>query len=160
MGSFADRVVNLQLARCESAVELALTALCYVDPCSEISDSPGGFAMAEFRDEVRALEAQTCALMLHGGVSWDVMAAHYNVSRQALHRRLSRDADSAVADAQMAEPETRLHRVHEQLNLLDEWITRVRAHVDADLERAPMVWEARRRSPGWWHDANRPDDWD
>lgn len=159
MASLADRVFNLQLARCETAVNLAVTALTFGDPCSELSDAPYGYAMAQLPASVRALEAQTCALMLQGGVSWDVMAGHYNVSRQSLHRRVSQDADAAMTNAQLA-PEVLHQRLHEQLDLLEVWIARVRAHVDADLERAPAVWEARRRSPGWWRDRDRPGDWE
>jgi len=159
MEPFADRVHNLQLARCESAVGLALTALSFVDPCSELSDAPYGFAMTELPSDVRALEAQTCGLMLQGGVSWDVMAGYYNVSRQSLHRRVSREADAAMTNAQMA-PEVAYERLHEQLDLLENWVARVRAHVDVDLEHTPRVWEARRHSPGWWRDHDLRDDWD
>ena len=157
MASFADRVFNLQLARCETAVGLAVRALKFGDPCSS-SGEPNAYEMAQLHASVRSLEAETCALMLQGGMSWDVMAIQYEVSRQSLHRRVSRDADAAMTDAQIG-PRTRNQRLHEELDLLEYWIARVRAHIDVELELAPSVWEARRRSPGWWrHD--RRDDWE
>jgi hypothetical protein len=143
-----DRIANLLLARCAAALSLAIVALEFADPCQ----LPGGHpSVHEFAD-VEELEEVTLALLRHGGVSWDVLAAYRGVSRQAMHRKFAHRVDVA---AEIAQGMAALHReeIRSELSTIQEFAAHLSRSLDLEHAEAVQTWVERRRTPGWWRDS-------
>lgn len=81
-----DALSALALAHLVNSLLLALGAL-------DVADVPHEDTLRQLQtlEDVRAgLEASTVTLLKQAGVSWEAMAEQLGVTRQSLHRRLSR----------------------------------------------------------------------
>ncbi|PAU45997.1 hypothetical protein CK936_26470 [Streptomyces albireticuli] len=103
------------------------------------------------------VEALASAVLRHGGMSWDAMAGRREVTRQSLHRRLSARSDR---EAEAAQRYAGLHSsdFYERLERLESMIARLNEDFDEELAHAPAIWEARRKTPGWWWRAEEEDE--
>jgi hypothetical protein len=117
------------------------------DPTSWQANSPR--AWPDIRNEVRHLERLHCAVQRQGGVSWDALASFYGVSKQAVHRRLSKEVDAVVENAQ------KYVDVHEDDVRHGTYFVAVAPRLSAEevllsAELQASVWNQRRRVSAWW----------
>ncbi len=142
-----DRLRNLLLALSDAALDLANDGVALAHPRE--GAALGLVIAPSLQGKAAHVEALACAVLRHAGVSWDVMAGRYDVTRQSLHRRLSAAADQVAENAQKFTPGHELS-VHQELGLLAGACERLQQSFTPELEAAPEVWEARRKTPGWW----------
>lgn len=144
------RLERLLLARSGLAMSLSSSFNAIADPCSPAANNPRYWPMANLSEEVRTVEALSCALFTYSGMSWDALAARYGVSRQALHRRLGALADQAVDRAE-AYPEHYRHALQFSQSVLEDRVPHISDSLQTELSRAVEVWGNRRKAPRWWH---------
>lgn len=77
------------------ALNLAVTALSLVDVPQETTLQQ----LRALEDARQALEASSVILLLQAGATWESMARQLGVTRQSLHRRLSRRSSDLQAKA-------------------------------------------------------------
>ncbi|MFH8571664.1 hypothetical protein [Streptomyces sp. NPDC017993] len=145
--SYEERMRNLLVARSAAALRLASTFGGLAEPTTEAANSPR--LWPSIRGEIASLERLNCAVHRQGGVSWDALASFYGVSKQSVHRRLSKDVDSHIEYAQRY-IELYEADVHSGIRYL-----RVAANITADqvlvgADRQARIWSQRRRVPTWW----------
>lgn len=147
----AQRLYNLALAASSAAASLAASSLRLVIP-SEF-DHPGEVAeyVMEMRADLAALEEYYCALMNYSGVSWDVLATYYGVSRQALHRRVARRAYESIEESQQY-PYMHYSDFVENLNIIQRAANFFIDSPDEKISDAVQTWQERRKRAGWWRD--------
>jgi hypothetical protein len=149
MATSSDRIHNLLLARSVSAISLANTLLSMADPCGAAANRIAPISAYAIREGIREVEAETCALMLKSGVSWDAIATRYQVSRQSLHRRVAFLADERLnrANDSVGYNEGNLHYY---LRSAVESAVHLQDSVDAELVEGIDIWNNRRLRHGWW----------
>lgn len=116
-----DRITNLIVSHMATSARLAEWFL-RIASC----DPRAGSDITGWRETLRQLEifeAQLVALCQDGDYSWDMMAAHYDVKRQSLHRRLAKRCDLERESAQK--------RVDENIVNFSEAIRAVSAYLRA-----------------------------
>jgi hypothetical protein len=94
----ADKILNvddethaaLVAGHLVDALQLAIAALTLVDVPQETTLDQ----LQALEAALQALETSTVMLLLQGGVTWESMAKQLGVTRQSLHRRLSRRTTS------------------------------------------------------------------
>ncbi|MCX4628913.1 hypothetical protein [Streptomyces sp. NBC_01443] len=145
--SFEANMRELLVLRSSTALGVASSLAGLADPTSEIANSPA--ACAELRNEMAVLEAQTCAVLRQGGVSWDALAGFYGVTKQSLHRRLAGRVDQAVV---LARDYSALHEedLRMGLSFLAGANRRLRGGLERKLDTSAELWGQRRKAAGWW----------
>lgn len=151
----AERTTRLLLAKLSYGMSLAADSLYLAMPSAPDSPNDVGFRFSMMREHLAELEAATCALMLHSGASWDVLAAHYGVSRQALHRRLASRVDEFMESAQ-ANPDDHRSKFEKSLGFVLDTIGRFESSPDENLTGATEQWQERKKTPTWWYGRRRP----
>jgi hypothetical protein len=151
--SSQDRIYNLALARSAEALKLATIALMIADPSTE--PKYGFIVFGGGSDSLRGtseqIEAQSCALWRLAGMSWDAIAGYYEVSKQSLHRRMSRQSDLELDRAQV-NVEINEQDIEYSLEILSVFSDDILANFYRDLEQFPARWEALRKQHGWWRE--------
>ncbi|MEV3989602.1 hypothetical protein AB0J57_11930 [Streptomyces sp. NPDC049837] len=145
---FEERMRNLLVARSAAALNLAATFGNLADPTSGTANSPS--LWPSIRGEISSLERLNCAVHRQGGVPWDALAGFYGVSKQSVHRRLSKDVDNYTEHAQTY---VDLHEtdISHGVRALHVAAAIVSAdHLLSAADRQARVWDQRRRTPGWW----------
>ncbi|GGO86480.1 hypothetical protein [Wenjunlia tyrosinilytica] len=145
-----DRVRNLLIALSEEALELATSALMLAHPI----DGPafGLRFIPELSQAARRLEQLTVAALRQSGVSWDVLAERYGVSRQSMHRRLSEDVDRQLEQAQLF-PDMNQEHAERLLETASALASFLQESLVDDWEAGPNAADARRRQPqSWWRE--------
>lgn len=144
------RLINLLMATSSSGMSLASSSLYLTYPSQPNHPRNAGEFFRGMRSDLDYLEAGTCALMRYSGVSWDVLAAYYGVSRQSLHRRMASRADQMMEEAQ-GFPDVDRHNFEIELESALRMIDRFKASFDQDLSDAVQIWQTRQKTPGWWY---------
>lgn len=144
---FEERMRNLLVARSATALSLASSVGNLADPTTRAANSPR--LWPSIRGEIAALERLNCAVHRQGGVSWDALASFYGVSKQSVHRRLSKDVDTYIEYAQKY---VGLHEadVHSRVRYLHAAASVSADHVLLSADQQARVWSQRRRVPNWW----------
>ena len=107
--------------------------------------------MQEIAYQQQRMETLLIAVLRRSGVSWDVLAQSYGVTRQTLHRRLAAPVDEALKVERNQPVELRQAEQHtEQLASMAETVF---ANL-ASLDQAVAVWRQRGAHPRWWTEAS------
>jgi hypothetical protein len=152
--SSTRRLTNLLLATSSSGMSLASSSLYLAIPSLPNHPIAVGRYFRQMRSELDELEAGTCALMRYSGVSWDVLATYYGVSRQALYRRMASRADRLMEEAQDS-PEIYGYTFDTELQSALGMIGGLKSSFDEDLSNATQIWQARQKKTAWWREGDR-----
>jgi len=106
--------------------------------------------MRHLRSMLVRLEALNHALFLSSGASWDVLATHGEVSKQALHHRLSQEAGRYLAEAADGDIEAQGGKVRHRLTDLLDQSKDLQQNLNEDLQTMPAIWDAKSRIHRWW----------
>lgn len=154
MSSRKTLAQNLLINRSRRFLELTTAALAFADPCLLTANHPTYFPGLT-RGAIEQAEASHVALLRFSGVSWDALAGYYEVSRQALHRRLSQTVDNTFEDS-ARDVEYNVRQINWDVDYLRGSAEHLISSLDLEIyDEGVAVWGARSRQPGWWR--NTPD---
>jgi len=100
MPAIEEELHKALIARAADLLSAAATCLSVAD--LEMDTHPS-FQLVRIRQailELESAEALTAALLVRCGASWDTLSVQFELSRQAMHRRLAARAERAYNDAQ------------------------------------------------------------
>ncbi|MFF9605086.1 hypothetical protein ACF1GY_22795 [Streptomyces sp. NPDC014684] len=107
----------------------------------------------EIIQEQQQMEVLLIAVLRQSGITWEVLAEAYGVTRQSLHRRLAAPVEEALMARGNQAPE--LQRVEQKTAFVAGTAERVFGDLE-HLDQAVEVWHQRRAQPRWWVDASIP----
>ncbi|MFG2814677.1 hypothetical protein [Streptomyces sp. NPDC048410] len=141
------RLRNLLVATSNQALEVATSAAVLADPL----DGPlyGLHYMSEMKRRFDTLECLVVATLRQSGVSWDVIASRLGVTRQSLHRRLSKRVDDEVEFSQKY-PDMNEEGIFRNLSMLIAALSSLRHGLPDRLDEGVLTAAQRRRQPAWW----------
>ncbi len=149
MPTIENELHNALVARAADLLSAATTCLALAD--MPIEGHPS-FQLVRIRQaihELESAEALTATLFVRAGASWDSLATRFELSRQALHRRLAARGEGQYGMAQEYS-DLRQSDLDEGCRLVEVLASDIGSELsDALSERANELAELR-RIPHWW----------
>jgi hypothetical protein len=140
---------DLVLAMSATAASIASAALWLALPFGDDDPSDAAVYLNTMRAKITELEAYYCALMNYSGVSWDVLATYYDVSRQALHRRLSSHVQKGIERARNY-PAVHYNDLIRELALIQSAAGSFTESPRQTIADAAQIWQERQEKADWW----------
>jgi hypothetical protein len=134
-------------ARTFAALRVALRALEFADPVSEVSFDP--HAWAHVGGELRYLDIEVMhtAVMRLAGVTWEALAEKQEVLRQAVHRRLKTKVEK---ETELAIVSDHRKEINDLIGAAIVRLTNLREVFEEDCTIAANGVIARSKNPHWW----------
>jgi hypothetical protein len=138
--------------------KMSATAVDVADSAVTIShpvDGPvfGLRFIQEIVHQQQQMEVLLIAVLRQSGVTWEVLAESYGVTRQSLHRRLAAPVEEALKAR--GNQSSELQRAEEKTAFVAGTAERVFGDL-GHLDQVVEVWRQRRAQPRWWAEASIP----